>query len=170
VSDAGAVRAMLEARTVAVVGASDRPGSFGERLVTEVTRSAPLPEVHPVNPRLTEVHGRPCAATLDDVPGPVDLVLLGVGDAALEKQVAAAAGRGDRAAVVFGSAYAADGALGTRLAAIARDAGMALCGAGCMGFVNVSKGLRAIGYLERPEPPAGPVALNVPPVWLIDRR
>ena len=30
------VRAMLEARSVAVVGASARPGSFGERVVTEV--------------------------------------------------------------------------------------------------------------------------------------
>jgi acyl-CoA synthetase (NDP forming) len=35
---------------------------------------------------------------------------------------------------------------------------MALCGAGCMGFVNVAKGLRAIGYLERPDLPRGPVA------------
>ena len=36
---------------------------------------------------------------------------------------------------------------------------MALCGAGCMGFVNVSHGLRAIGYTEPDPLPAGPVAL-----------
>ena len=40
-----AVRAMLGARSVAVVGASARPGSFGERLVTEVLRSPSAPEV-----------------------------------------------------------------------------------------------------------------------------
>src|SRR5436309_3050254 len=34
-----AVRAMLGARSVAVVGASARPGSFGERLVTAVLRT-----------------------------------------------------------------------------------------------------------------------------------
>ena len=34
-----------------------------------------------------------------------------------------------------------------------------MCGAGCMGFVNVARGLRAIGYTERDPLPAGPVAL-----------
>ena len=36
---------------------------------------------------------------------------------------------------------------------------MAVCGAGCMGFVNVARGLRAIGYTEPDPLPAGPVAL-----------
>ena len=34
-----------------------------------------------------------------------------------------------------------------------------LCGAGCMGFVNVEHGLRAIGYVEPDPIPSGPVAL-----------
>ncbi|HLH46255.1 MAG TPA: hypothetical protein VKV25_03785, partial [Acidimicrobiales bacterium] len=46
-----AVRAMLEAGSVAVVGASARPGSFGERLVTELARSPAAPQLHLVNPR-----------------------------------------------------------------------------------------------------------------------
>ena len=46
-----------------------------------------------------------------------------------------------------------------RLAAIAVAGGMELCGAGCMGFVNVARGLRAIGYVEPDQLPAGPVAL-----------
>ena len=36
---------------------------------------------------------------------------------------------------------------------------MPVCGAGCMGFVNVARGLRAIGYTEPDPLPAGPVAL-----------
>ena len=36
---------------------------------------------------------------------------------------------------------------------------MAVCGAGCMGFVNVARGLRAIGYTEADPLPAGAVAL-----------
>jgi acetate---CoA ligase (ADP-forming) len=157
-----AVRAMLAARTVAIVGASARPGSFGERLVREVIRSPSAPTVHLVNPRYDEVLGRPCLDSLDDVPGPVDLVLLGVGDAGVEAHLAAAAARGDRSAVVFASAWSPPSAdeppLGQRLARTARAAGMALCGAGCMGFVNVAEGLRAIGYLEREHLPVGPVA------------
>ena len=37
--------------------------------------------------------------------------------------------------------------------------GMAVCGAGCMGFVNVVHGLRAVGYVEPDPLPRGPVAL-----------
>ena len=89
-------------------------------------------------------------------------MLLGVPDSALESQLEAAAARGDRSAVIFGSAYDVPGrppGLRARLAGIARSAGMALCGAGCMGFVNVARGLRAVGYVEPDPVPAGPVAL-----------
>jgi acetate---CoA ligase (ADP-forming) len=206
---------MLEARSVALVGASPRPGTFGERMVDEVTRSPARPQVHLVNPRYAEIGGRPCVPSLADLPGPVDLVLLAVPDSALEQQLTLAARRGDRSAVIFGNAhedpapapnspgYPAPGPwmyqkwgynppIGTfiaeraaftaepsgpvggmvpagpvgsasllrdRLAAIARQGGMRLCGAGCMGFVNVARGLRAIGYTEPDPLPAGPVAL-----------
>src|SRR3954471_18227286 len=152
-----AVHAMLGARSVAVVGASARPGSFGERLVTEVLRSPSALAVHLVNPRYDEVFGRPCVASLEDIDGPVDVVLLGVGDDALDGELARAAARGDRSAVVFGNAVL-DGQR-SRLAALARDARMGLCGGGCMGFVHIVGGLRAIGYLEREPLPAGPIAL-----------
>jgi len=157
------VSAMLEARSIALVGASPRPGTFGQRMVEEVAKSPSRPQVHLVNPRYREIGGRSCLPSLADLPGPVDLVLLGVPDAALEQQLALAAQRGDRSAVIFGNAHdeAIDGAPGLRdrLAATARAAGMSLCGAGCMGFVNVARGLRAIVYTEPDPLPAGPVAL-----------
>ena len=81
--------------------------------------------------------------------------MLAVPDAALAEQLALAARCGTRSAVIFGSAYDAR----ERLVSIATGAGMALCGAGCMGFINVSGGLRAIGYTEAEPAPDGPVAL-----------
>jgi acyl-CoA synthetase (NDP forming) len=152
---------MLAPRSIAVVGASPRPGSFGERMATEVARSAAA--VHFVNPGYDEIAGRPCHASLDQLPEPVDLVLLGVGDASLEAELKRAAARGDRSAVIFGNAYepVVDGvpSLRQRLASTAREAGMALCGGGCMGFVNLVAGIRAIGYVEPDPLPAGPVGL-----------
>lgn len=159
---APAVEAMLGARSVAVVGASARPGTFGARLVTELRRSRSAPAVHLVNPRYREVAGLPCVGSLDDLPAPVDLVLLAVGDGALGEQLDRAAARGDRSAVVFGSAWSAASelpSLRVRLATTASKAGMALCGGGCMGFVDATRGLRALGFLERPDLPSGPVAL-----------
>jgi acyl-CoA synthetase (NDP forming) len=154
--------AMLEARSVALVGASSRLGSLGERMVAEVGRSPAAPRVYLVNPRYQRIDGRPCHPSLADLPEAVDLVLFGVPDAALAEQLSLAARRGDRSAVIFGGAYeitAGTAGLRARLADTAHAAGMALCGAGCMGFVNVAYGLRAVGYVEPDPLPAGPVAL-----------
>ena len=156
----GAVRAMLEPRRVAVVGASGTPGSFGHRLAGEVAGSDKELDLHLVNPRYDTLMGRPCLGSLEEIEGPVDLVLLGVPDHAVEEQLARATRRGDRAAVIYGSLFGADGGpdLRDRVAGLARGAGMAVCGGGCMGFVNVADGVRAIGYVERSPLPAGPVA------------
>jgi acetate---CoA ligase (ADP-forming) len=160
-----ALLAMLEARSVALVGASPRPGSLGERMTAEVGRSPAGPRVHLVNPRYREIAGRPCHPSLADLPEPVDLVLLGIPDTALDDQLSLAARRGDRSAVIFGGAYEipdispGTAGLRARLAATAQAAGMAICGAGCMGFVNICHGLRAVGYIEPDPLPAGPIAL-----------
>ena len=158
--------AMLEARSIAVVGASQRPGTFGERMLAEVAASPSRPQIYPVNPRYPQIGGRQCYPSLADLPGPVDLVLLGVPDAALEAQLTLAARRGDRSAVIFGNAHEDPGpgprrrpGMRERLAGIASAAGMELCGAACMGFANVTHGLRAMGYTEPDPLPAGPVAL-----------
>ncbi|SRR6266536_896623 len=181
------LRAMLEARSVALVGASPRPGSFGQRMIHEVGRSPARPDIYLVNPRYRQIGGRPCYPSLAELPGPADLVLLGVPDTALEEQLSLAARCRSAAAVIFGNAHedpppatpdggssrpgpavapaggragaASRPVLRERLAAIARGGGMQLCGAGCMGFVNVARGLRAIGYVEPDQLPAGPVAL-----------
>jgi acyl-CoA synthetase (NDP forming) len=156
-----AVAAMLEARSVALVGASARPGSLGARMIAEMARSPSRPRTHLVNPRYAGINGEPCLPRLADVPEPVDLVLLAIPDTALEEQLTEAAKNRARSAVIFGSAFDRPGTTGLRhrLAAIAAGAGMAVCGAGCMGFVNVARGLRAVGYVEPDPLPAGPVAL-----------
>ena len=152
---------MLEARSVALVGASARPGSLGARMIAEMARSPSRPRTYLVNPRYPDIGGTPCLPSLAELPEPVDLVLLAVPDAALEAQLEAAARTRARSAIIFGSAFDLPGTSGlrSRLAAIAGQAGMAVCGAGCMGFVNVARGLRAVGYVEPDPLPAGPVAL-----------
>src|SRR6185312_6441649 len=100
-----ALRAMLEARSVALVGASPRPGTLGQRMVAEVARSPASPAMYLVNPKYREIGGVPCHPSLAALPRPVDLVLLGVPDAALAGQVELAARQGDRSAVIFGGAH-----------------------------------------------------------------
>ncbi|HEY6706924.1 MAG TPA: acetate--CoA ligase family protein [Actinomycetota bacterium] len=163
--------ALLEPRSLAVVGASARPGSFGDQLVGQLLAGGFRGEVHLVNPRYREVAGLPCHPSLADLPGPVDLVVLAVPNAALEAQLEAAAAAGVPAAVIFASCLDPDPSgppshapvtvppLAERLAAIAREAGMAVCGGNGMGFFNLDQSLRVCGYPEPPDLPPGPVAV-----------
>jgi acyl-CoA synthetase (NDP forming) len=130
-------------------------------MIDQMARSPARPRTYLVNPRYADIGGVPCLPSLAEVPEPVDLVLLAVPDAALADQLALAARTKARSVVIFGNAFDADGTTGLRdrLAAIATAADMAMCGAACMGFVNVARGLRAVGYVEPDPPPAGPVAL-----------
>lgn len=158
-----AVECMLGARSVALVGATERAGSLGERALVELERSPSRPEIHLVNPRYvgSGIGGRPCAASLEELDGPVDLVLFAIGDEHLEAEVARAARSGARSGVIFASVVDDHDtpAFRRRIGEIAREAGMALCGGGCMGFVNNVGGLRALGYLEQSPLPQGNVAL-----------
>jgi acetate---CoA ligase (ADP-forming) len=161
VSGRAALAAMLEARSVAVVGASQRPGSFGEQLMLQLVRGGYQGAVYPVNPRYPEVLGRRCLPSLAALPEPVDLAILGVGDALVEAQLEAAAAAGAASAVIFSSCWEAPGRAGpplaVRLRAIAGRAGMALCGGNGMGFLHLERRLRACGFPEPDGLPPGPV-------------
>ena len=65
-----ALQAMLEARSVAIVGASARPDSFGARMLAEVRRSAVEPVIYPVNPRYARDRRPRCYPSLADLPEP----------------------------------------------------------------------------------------------------
>lgn len=146
---------MLGARSIAVVGASARPDSFGARMVIEAKRGSA--RVHLVNPGYRNIGDMSCAPTLDALDETPDLVLLGVPDGAVLSALESAAAVGASSAVLFGSAHGAG--LRERITTLARDAGIAVCGAGCMGFVNNALGVRALGYLEPDPLPAGGVSL-----------
>ncbi len=144
---------LLAPTSVAVLGASARPGSFGERLAVEALRSCGVSRVDLIHPEHREVQGRRTVPTLGDLDATPDLVLMGVPDRLVAEQLMAADALGVGGAVVFGG-----------LAGLADDVraargDLALCGGGCMGFVNPTAGVRALGYLERDHLPAGPIAL-----------
>jgi len=133
---------LLAPRSIAIVGASTRPGTSGNGLVRQVLEGGFPGPVHPVNPRYEQVEGLRCVPALAELPKPADLALLAVEAEHAEAQLQAAAGTGTRAAVIYASLQHHPGA-DARLAAIASAAGMAVCGANCMGFLNLEQPLRA---------------------------
>jgi predicted CoA-binding protein len=63
---------LRHARTIAVVGASDKPYRDSNSIMGYLLSKGY--DVIPVNPRLTEVHGRKCYPTVDAIPEGIDIV------------------------------------------------------------------------------------------------
>jgi acetate---CoA ligase (ADP-forming) len=154
---------MLEARSVAVVGASVKEGSLGQQMLLELARGGYDGAIYPVNPGYDEVLGHRCYPSIAEVPGPVDLAIVGVANQRIEQAVRDAGEAGAASVVTFSSLYEEEpperamAPLAERVAAIARDHGMALCGGNGMGFINADANLRATGFLTPDVLRPGPV-------------
>ncbi|OFW77159.1 MAG: hypothetical protein A2Z48_07980 [Actinobacteria bacterium RBG_19FT_COMBO_70_19] len=151
---------MLEARSVAIVGASGREGSVGHETLRELVQLGGVDgPVYPINPRYDELFGHRCYASIAEVPEPVDLAVIALANALLEDTLTACAQAGAGSALIYASGFEEPRQdappLIERLAQVARGAGMAICGGNCMGFVNVERGLRATGWEEPAELPPG---------------
>ena len=158
--DAG-LNALLRPSSIAIVGASNRAGSFGERLLAAVTSGRYRGTVYPVNPGYEEIGGHRCYPDLAALPEIPDCAAFAVSDDRIEMALAAAAAAGVRGAVLFGRGYEPAQpdrpSKVERLSAIARAAGMAVCGNNCMGFFNFVDGLQMSGN----PPPLGDAAGSI---------
>lgn len=140
---------LLRPRAIAIVGASGRDGSFGKQLLCSIQSLGYSGKVYLINPKYDEIDGMPAYPTLAALPEVVDCVAMAIGDKALPDNLALAATAGARSAVLFGRAHglATDGREFTQvLASIAASANMQLCGANCMGFVNLEDRLQMTGF------------------------
>jgi acyl-CoA synthetase (NDP forming) len=150
---------LLAPRSIALVGATQQRTKPGNDMVLELLVSKYPGPVYPVNPKYDQVEGLDCYATLSDLPEAPDLAVLAVGSRGLEAQLGEALKRGARAAVIFGGvSFPGDTTppLLERVRAMAREAGMPICGGNCMGFYNVEAGVRAYPFhLPDPLEPGG---------------
>ncbi|MDH3318869.1 MAG: acetate--CoA ligase family protein [Betaproteobacteria bacterium] len=161
-------RAQLERlvapRSIAVVGASPRAGSFGMRTLENLAHYAG--EVFPVNAKYERIGERRCYASLAALPHAPDCVVLVVPREGVERTLEQAAAAGAGAAIVYASGYgemahADAGRTQRRLADIARAAQMPMLGPNCMGLVNhaLRAGMTFIPEYARAPAGAGSIAV-----------
>jgi acyl-CoA synthetase (NDP forming) len=118
--------------------------------------------VHAVNPSYREIEGFACVPRLADLPGPPDLTVISVRNERLEEALVEAVKTGARAAVIFASGVLREDReppLRDRIAAIARDARMPVCGPNCMGFYNDLDGVWICGFPSPRHPSPGGIAM-----------
>ena len=152
---------LLTPRSVAVLGASDRP-SVGRMIMEGLERIGFPGEIYPINPKYPELNGRRCYASVAELPDGVDVLAFCVNHTRVLEHFAPAAERRVRAAIIFDGGFGESGDEGRRrqdaIVAICRDAGIALCGPNCMGVINPHA--RSLVYIQAVRDP-GPLAGNV---------
>ncbi|HTE61234.1 MAG TPA: acetate--CoA ligase family protein, partial [Solirubrobacteraceae bacterium] len=151
---------LLRPRSVAVVGASDRPGSYGDATLRNLAALGFAGPVWGVHPTRREVHGHPCVPTLEDLLEPVDAVVVAIPAAGVPEVARAAGRRGCGGLVVFAAGFAEAGgaALQAELADAAAAFGLPVIGPNCDGLVAFHARAALWGDALVPRP-AGRVAL-----------
>jgi acetyltransferase len=149
------LEALFNPGCVAVIGASERPGSVGRTLLWNLLRSPFGGTVYPVNPRRHSVLGVHCYASVAELPEPVDLAVIATPAQGVPEVVAACVAAGVRAAIVISAGFREVGpegvALEGRLREALRGSGMRLLGPNCLGLMNPRIGLNASFALSQPE-------------------
>lgn len=130
----------LRPRSVAVIGASDKPGALGATLLTNLDRNGYSGAVYPVNPKRDEIMGKRCYPSVDALPEGVDVAVLAFPRAGVLDAVKALAARKCGGVVIFAAGFAEGGEEGLaeqqEIARIANEAGMVVEGPNCLGLVN----------------------------------
>ncbi|MEZ5658154.1 MAG: acetate--CoA ligase family protein, partial [Burkholderiaceae bacterium] len=131
---------LIRPRSIAIVGASADPRSFGGFVMGNLVRFGYDGELHLVSRSSAEIGGRACVGSVDALPEHIDLAVLAIPESGVLDTVAGLGRRHCRAAVLFASGYAETGEDGRlrqqALAEVAQAGGVAVVGPNCMGFTN----------------------------------
>jgi acetyltransferase len=130
---------LINPGVVAVVGASETRGSFGERTLSNM--AAFTGKVFAINPKYQTLLGRPCVPSLVDMPESPDCVVLCVARPMVEGMIEAAASVKAGGVIVYASGFAETAKpdrieAQERLIELARRTGVRVVGPNCVGLAN----------------------------------
>ena len=157
------VRALLNPRSVAIIGASREANTIGAALVANLVRAGFAGPIYPVNPNAAEIQGLRAYPRVGAIGKPVDLAIIAVPAAAVEGVVEECAAAGVHGVVVISSGFAeaseAGRAAQQRLTRLVRGAGMRMVGPNCMGILNTDPAVSLNATFAPHWPPAGNVGM-----------
>ncbi len=163
------IEALLNPKSIAVIGVSGSPDA-GPTGATGVFRNLIRHEyggkLCAINPNHDEIQGLPCYKSITDVPGGVDLAIIGVGRDNVVPVLRQCVEAGCKSAVIITAGFGETSTeIGLRLERelkeLVRESGILVCGPNCLGVVNVASRVAASATvgLSGPFPKQGRVAV-----------
>ncbi len=136
------ISGLLAPGSIAVIGASDRPGNLGGRAMQHLLKFGYPGPIWPVNPKQHTVAGLPCFPDVRQLPGVPDLAIFATSAAAIAPAVRECAEAGIRHGIVWAGGFVEVGGEGVglqrQLVEVCQETGFTLCGPNCIGIINAA--------------------------------
>jgi acetyltransferase len=153
---------MFVPESVAVIGATSRPGTVGRSILENLLHGKFQGKVYAVNANHPEVLGLKTYASIRDIPGTVDLAIVATPATTVPQLIGECVDAGAKSAIVISAGFRERGAEGAALERQIQEqlqrssSSMRLIGPNCLGIMNPTTGLNATFVKEAPK--AGNVA------------
>jgi acyl-CoA synthetase (NDP forming) len=131
----------LNPKSVAVIGATERPGSWGSFIMGGLASRNFSGKIYPVNRRADKVLGIPAYKNVADIPGPVDLAVFAIPENSVEAEIRACGQKQVKGITMITAGFAEVSDAGQKkqkyLADLARSLGMRILGPNVSGTFNL---------------------------------
>jgi acyl-CoA synthetase (NDP forming) len=133
-------------RSIALVGASERPQSVGGRTLENLTRYSRFGgKLHLINPTKSAINGLECLPSVSAIDDELDLVIVAVKAGNVLEVLQECASKGVKFSIVFTSGFGEAGDEGklaeAQMLRISQETGMRIYGPNCPGLNNINAGL-----------------------------
>src|SRR5512144_102672 len=142
-----ALDAIFAPKSVAVIGATETPGSVGRTIVWNLISSSFGGTIYPVNPKRASILGIKAYPTIMAVPEVVDLIVVVTPAASIPGIIKEAVEIGVKSAIIISAGFKETGPQGAELERQilehARRGNMRIIGPNCLGVMSPVSGLNA---------------------------
>jgi len=138
--------AIFAPKVVAVVGASERPGSVGRTVLENLAGTPFGGPLYPINPKRPTVLGLPAFAHVRDLPNRPDLIVVTTPAETVPEIIQEAVDAGVPAGIIISAGFKEHGEAGKELERRIREISrgkMRIIGPNCLGVMNPISGLNA---------------------------
>jgi acetyl-CoA synthetase (ADP-forming) len=139
------LKAMLEPKSIAVIGASRTPGKIGYVVLRNIIGYGYSGRVYPINPHADEILGLKAYPSVLEVPGEVDVAVIAIPAQEVPKAIEECGRKGVKVAVVITSGFSEVGnvELEERIVKIAREYGVRILGPNIFGYAYTPRNINA---------------------------
>lgn len=134
------IDAVMNPRSIAVIGASNRPGSVGLAVFQNIIAGEYKGVLYPVNPKQKSIQSIKCYPSVNEIPDEVDLAIIIVPAKVVPAVLEECGEKGVKGAIVITAGFKEIGGEGVelekKLKAVADKHNISVIGPNCLGVIN----------------------------------